>query len=245
MSGSASPRKTLRRGAAARELVNANGRAIVASPPRRLMFANVAQLRPFNFTNAAEAVGTANFNRGVALVNGKNARGNPPRIKETDPRKANEFAEAMGTNIAALEESIPANIASRNANLQKYLAGHATPNTILRLPVKNVFRTAQPYMNRRGAKETRLMSAQYELGYAVPELNQLAMEGANNDYIAEEAEGLSRAYQTQIAYNENVARQAAEVNAEFQQSERQKNRAAGRSRRRRSRRNRKSRRSRK
>lgn len=213
----ASPRKsTLKRGIGARELVNVNGRAIAAAAgPRRLMFANVTQVRPFNFRNAAAEAATANFNSGAALVNGKTTRGNPPGIGQNDPRKVPAFAESMGTNVAALEASMAANSASRYANLETYLAGRATPNTILTLPVKNVIRRAQSPMNRRFAKEMRLMAAQHELGYAVPELNELAVMGANNAYIAEEAEGLTRPYRNIVASNENVARQAAQVNADF------------------------------
>lgn len=240
MSDSPPRKSTLKRGLGARELVNVNGRAIaVAAPPRRLMFANAAQVRPFNFRNSAGKAATANFNSGAALVNGKNARGTPPRIGRNDPRKARAFAEAMGTNVAALEASMAANSASRHANLEAYLAGRATPNSILGLPVKNVMRTGQPYMNRRGAKEMRLMAAQYELGHSVPELNQLAMEGANDEYIAEEAEGLTRPYRNIVASNENVARQSAEINAEFGQ--RILNDAARGHRARRTRRNRRSR----
>jgi hypothetical protein len=234
----------LKRGVGARELVNVNGLAIAAAAgPRRLMFANATQVRPFNFRNAAAEAATANFNSGAALVNGKTTRGNPPRIGQNDPRKAPAFAEAMGTNVAALGASMAANSASRKANLEAYLAGRATPNSILGLPVKNVMRTTQPYMNRRGAKEMRLMAAQYNLGHAVPELNELAVMGANNAYIAEEADGLTHAYRNQVASNENVARQSAEMNALFAQKI--QNKAAKGSSSRRSRRNRKTRRSRK
>lgn len=243
MSGSPPRKSTLKRGVGARELVNVNGRAIAAAAPRRLMFANATQVRPFNFRNSAADFATANFNSGAALVNGKNARGKAPRIEQNDPRKAPAFSEAMGTNVAALEASMAANSASLRANLGAYLEKRATPNSILGLPVKNVMRTTQPYMNRRGAKEMRLMAAQYELGHSVPELNELAVMGANNAYIAEEAEGLTRPYRNIVASNENVARQSAEMNALFAQKI--QNKAAKGSRSRRSRRNRKTRRSRK
>ena len=241
MSGSPPRKSTLKRGVGARELVNVNGRSIAAgsTEPRRLMFANATQVRPFNFRNSAGEAATANFNTGAALVNGKTTRGNPPRIEQNDPRKAPAFAEAMGTNVAALEASMAANSASRYANLEAYLAGRATPNTILTLPVKNVIRRAQPPMNRRGAKEMRLMAAQYNLGHAVPELNELAVMGANNAYIAEEADGLTHAYRNQVASNENVARQSAEMNALFAQKI--QNKAAKGSSARRTRRNRRSR----
>ena len=244
MSGSPPRKSTLKRGVGARELVNVNGRAIAAAAgPRRLMFANATQVRPFNFRNAAAEAATTNFNSGAALVNGKTTRGNPPRIGQNDPRKAPAFAEAMGTNVAALGASMAANSASLRANLGAYLEERATSNSIIGLPVKNVMRTTQPYMNRRGAKEMRLMAAQYNLGHAVPELNKLAVMGANNAYIAEEADGLTHVYRNQVASNEKVARQSAEMNALFAQKI--QNKAAKESRSRRSRRNRKTRRSRK
>jgi hypothetical protein len=244
MSGSPPRKSTLKRGIGSRTLVNVNGRAIVAAAlPRRLMFSNVTRVRPFNFRNAAVKAATANSNTDAALVTGKNARGNPPIIEPHDPRKNPAFAEAMGTNIAALKASMAANSASLHSNLAAYLEERATPNSILGLPVKSVMRTGQPNMNRRGAKEMYLMAAQYESGHSVPELNQLAMEGANDEYIAEEVEGLKQPYRNIVASNENVARQSAEINAEFGQ--RIINNAAREPRARRSRRNRKTRRNRK
>jgi hypothetical protein len=102
------------------------------------MFANVAQVRPFNFTNAAEEAATANFNIGVGLVNGKNARGRPLRIQANDPRKAAEFAEAMGTNIATLEASMAANQASRNAGVTAFKNAHRTMNIFRHVPLETI-----------------------------------------------------------------------------------------------------------
>ena len=243
--------KRLRRGIGQRHLIHANGSAtqsvveyIPDEPKPPLMFANTTRVRPFNFRSRADQASSAMFNRNAALVTGKNARGKPPTIGIYDPRKSPFFAEAMGTNLEKLETTMATNTATRDANLKAYRKGSANPNVIFRLPVKNILRTEEPPMNRVGAKEMRLMAAQYEMGHSVPELNQLSMEGANNAYVAAEAAGLMRPYHNQAAYNQNIAYESAEFNAKIAQKIANQV-ASGRARSRRNRRSRKTRRNRK
>jgi hypothetical protein len=205
--------RRLHRGIGTRELINANGRAIV--PERRLMFANVAQLRPFNFRNTTVEAGTANFNHSVALVNGKNARGRPPRIGIENERRASKYAAGIGPGTAVLEASEGAARAARRNALKLFREGRATPETMLGLPVINALRNTTFNRVRPRAKEARLMAAQYDMGHPVPELNSLALQGANDEYIAEQALGLMQNYQTLAAHNEQTARNAATVNTDY------------------------------
>lgn len=246
MSNNSNSRKTLRRTYGARELINSNGHAIaVAAAPRRLMFANVAHVRPFNFRNAAVEASHTNGNTNVPLVNGRNARGKAPMIPVGDPRRQSVFAEAMGTNLETLGTTMAANRASRAAGIQKFIERRTKPNNLFHLPVMNVFHASQPAIDRRGLRDRRLMAAQYNLGVSVPELNQLAMEGASNEYIAEEAELLAANYRNQAEYNAEVAQRAAKINADVAQEIEKEIAAANGSKSRRNRRTRKTRRNRK
>ncbi len=212
MSDSPPRNRTLRRGVGARNLLGANGR-----PARRLMFAEAAAVRPFNFRNSVEETRNASYNTVVPLVNGRNSRGHPREIERTNIRRQPEFAEAMGTNIAALTASMAANRASRDADIEAFRQGTIAPGRTLHLPVRNVLREPGQRQSRRRAKEGRLMAAQYEMGISVPELNQLAAEGASNAYIAEEANLLRRNYNAFAAQNQAQALNAADLNTQYAQ----------------------------
>jgi hypothetical protein len=179
------------------------------------MFAEAAAVRPFNFRNSVEETRNASLNTAVPLVNGRNSRGHPRIIERTNIRRQPEFAYAMGTNIAALTASMAANRASRDADIRAFREGTITPGRSLHLPVRNVLREPGQQESRRRAKEGRLMAAQYEMGISVPELNQLAAEGASNAYIAEEANLLRRNYNAFAAHNQAQALNAADLNTEY------------------------------
>lgn len=208
------PRKTLRRTYGLRELVNGNGQAVVPpKAPRRLMFASTVNVRPFNFRNATVEARHTNSNTRVPLVNGRNARGDSPKIPLGDPRLNPAFKEAIGTNPTSLRASMIANRESLQEGIKKFKQKRATGENMFHLPVMSVFHAAQSPINRFGPKQARIMAAQYNLGHPVPELNQLAMEGAPNEYIAEEAELLAANYRNQADYNAEVAQRAAKINA--------------------------------
>lgn len=209
MSDSPPRNRTLRRGVGARNLFGAKGR-----PNRRLMFAETAAVRPFNFRNSSMETRNASLNTMVPLVNGRNSRGRPSKISPANIRKRPEFANAMGTNRMALSASMKANRRTRNNDLKQLRDESLAPHRMLHLPVLNALREPGQRNARAVAKEGRHMVAQYEMGVSVPELNRLAAEGANNNYIAEEVKLLRRNYNTIVAHNEQLARNAAELNAQ-------------------------------
>lgn len=195
--------RRLRRGMGSRELIDINGRAVMKHAPntssRTLMFANSAKVRPFNFRNPAAETANASLNRMTALVEGKNARGNPPIIHRNDPRANPKFAEALGTNLAALGASMAKNRVNRAAGINQ--------------PTLNQVRISGLNQYRPYAKERRLMVAQYDMGQSVDEINYLREQGANNAYIEEELDELERPFRKQMAMNNLAAHYAAYKNA--------------------------------
>lgn len=158
--------RRLRRGIGMRKLIDTNGRAMIPPPsnpsnePRRtLMFANTAQVRPFNFRNTANQTVNASENSSAPLVNGKNARGNPPGFSPSDPRKNPEFAEYLGTDPAELKKSMERNRITQSLGINR--------------PTINTVRPRQNPTQIQNIKTIRRMVAQHKMGYKDPLMNNL------------------------------------------------------------------------
>ena len=189
--------KTLRRSRGVKELINVNGRPIIQKPT--LMFANTANVRPFNFRNTATEVANWSANTEIQLVEGKNARGYAPVIQPGDPRLAPEFTEMMGTNKEGLRRSMARNKAERSAGVNR--------------PSHNFLRVSKLNKSRRPAKHMFLGATQHEMGYPNQHLNKLWFQGANENYINEERQLMKEPYFNQVQQNRAAAYRTAKINA--------------------------------
>jgi hypothetical protein len=187
--------KTLHRSRGVKELINVNGRPIIQKPT--LMFANTANVRPFNFRNTATEVANWSANTEIQLVEGKNARGYAPVIQPGDPRLAPEFTEMMGTNKEGLRRSMARNKAERSAGVNR--------------PSHNFLRVSKLNKSRRPAKHMFLGATQHEMGYPNQHLNKLWFQGANAKYLKQEQEKMKRLYLKHGQENVDAAIRAAEI----------------------------------
>jgi hypothetical protein len=210
--------KRMRRGFGQRRLINANGRAIQQQqqvnnsdkPKRSLMFTNKAHVRRFNFRNTANQVGNVSENVDIPLVNGKNARGNPPVYSRNDPRKNPEFAEYLGTDPRELQKSIERSKITQRLGVNR--------------PTINYVRPYENMKRKQNIKTIRRMIAQYNMGYHDPEMYNLIDEyranyihGNNGNNVTDDniVTVFEQPYKKLMKINQQVAYNTAKQNAKM------------------------------